>query len=124
MSTGQTERRELWIVYSLALLLAVRAADTATTLPVLLARPSAELNPAVHVIVDVVGIAGYTGLSLAAAPLIVLVVEGLLLIDDSYVDGDDVVPDDVFRVFAYGSTLLVCLAVVANNVVQLAEVIP
>lgn len=116
--------RERRALIALALLLAARAADTATTIPVLLAQPSAELNVLVHVATSAVGIPGYVLLSVAAAPLIVLTVEIGIELDRRYLDAKRQLPAWLIRILCYGTPIIVSLGAVANNVLQLAQVIP
>lgn len=124
MSTRHADYRELWVLFALSTLLAARAADLATTLPVLLAQPTAERNPAVHLIVDALGVPGYTAVSLLVAPLLVGLVEGLIELDARYLHSDRQLPAWLVRLVVYGVALAIALAPIPYNIIQLSWVIP
>lgn len=124
MATAYGRRRQtrnLLRVSGVFLLAFSRALDTATTVPVLLVSPDAELNVIVRLTVAHFGVSGYVLASVLSIPAILAMVEILLWVDRRGGDRRFDIPESVIRLLAYAAPTIASVAAAIHNTQQLAD---
>jgi hypothetical protein len=106
-------------VAGVAVLVGARAGDVATTVPILAARPSAELNP----IARSLGPDGYLVANLLAVLAWITLIEGTILLDRYRNSRRSWRRECCVRALAYGWIAVVSLLVVLHNATQIQGVL-